>query len=116
MKQLKSIVDQNGNIVEPGGLMRSAYVNAIVLAASVANTDTPPAGSAYVLISPSVSPTYVNIGAAATIPGASIQTGLSSTLLNAGFPRLFSIEGATTIGLICGSNSVVTLEYFGPLD
>jgi hypothetical protein len=39
MKQLKSIVDQNGNIVEPGGLMRSAYVNAIVLAASVANTD-----------------------------------------------------------------------------
>ena len=118
MKQLKSIVDQNGNVVELNAMMRSAYVNAVVMGAGVAASDTVPAGAAYVLISLSVSatPTYVNFSAAAAIPGAGISTGLSPIVLNGAVPRLFSIDGATAISLINSGACVATLEYFGPLD
>ncbi len=56
--------------------------------------------------------TFINIGGTATVVAADITDGSSSILVVNTLPRLFALNGATTIGVIASAISTVTLEFF----
>ena len=105
MKGLISILDANGYPLV--GFNSSDCVDTRVLAATVAEVITVPTGAKKVLFS-STADFYVKFGAAAAIPVADITDGSGSELN----PKLRSIEGSATIGIISPTSCVVTIAFY----
>ena len=110
IKGLVQAVDKNKNTF-PCSTPASGWVDCRVLAASTHEAHTVPAGAKYVLVSVTVN-TFINIGGTATVVAADITDGSSSILVVNTLPRLFVLNGATTIGVIASAISTVTLEFF----
>jgi hypothetical protein len=105
MKPMISSRDGNHNVLD--GFGYSNYVDARVLAGTVAEVITVPTGAKKVLFS-GTGNYYVRFGAAAAIPAVDVTDG-SGSCLN---PALREIDGAATIGIIAPNDCVVTLEFF----
>lgn len=110
LKSLKQIKDRT-NSVFPGSTPAQGYADVRVLAAGVAESHAVPTGAKYVLITVTGN-TFINIGGTAAIASADITNGSASILMVNTLPRLFSLEGATAIGLIAAAIQTATLEFF----
>jgi hypothetical protein len=91
---------------------QSDTVNAHVLSASTAETDTFPAGAKYVLIK-TTGPAFWRIGATASIP-ADTTDGTSSEYVDVASPALVAIYNVVTQGAVtAGSTALVVSSLDG---
>ena len=82
------------------------YIDARDLAASTNETHTVPAGADYVLFSAD-GDFYAKPNGAAAVPG-DVTDGTASELN----PKLWSLEGVTSIGLISSATRKITLSFY----
>lgn len=87
----------------------SQSVMARVLAASTAESITPPAGSRYVVLSANVD-LFVNCYTTATVPAADVTDGTASELNPAGYE--FNTNELPTISVISASAGIVTAAFY----
>ena len=90
----------------PGVVAPSDYIDARVLAATVAEVITVPAGATFVMFS-GTADFYVRFNAAATIPSGDVTDGTASELN----PQTRVIYGPT-IGIISPVICIVTLAFY----
>jgi len=91
----------------------TAYVDAKVLAANVAEVWTAPANTRFVIFSANCD-FYAKPNAAAAVPAADVSNGTASTLNPAGW---YFSSPVVTIGLISATACTVTIEaYLGPIQ
>ena len=89
------------------GLNRSSSRYANVLVGEVAEVVTVPTGANYVLFS-ATGDFWANFGAVAAIPATEVADGTASYLN----PGLMALGGATTIGLISESVSIIQMSFY----
>jgi len=89
------------------GLNRPTYINARVLAATVAEAFTVPAGAKYVLLAANAD-FYADFGTTAVTPAADITDG-TSPVFN---PSLRMLEGCTSISVVSPTVCIVTAEFY----
>jgi hypothetical protein len=96
----------------------SAYVDAKVLAAGVAETVTVPAGKSVALITPNADVWVKRTGSAA-VPAADVADGTASTLIAAGVTRALDVtrlNGAlaplSSFSILSAGVAVVCIEWF----
>lgn len=109
MKKLHLIVDQNSI---GAAECSSDHVNALVLAAGVAETFTKPAGARFVRLSSEVAFSY-NTRAAATVAGVDTVDGSASILVTTLHRPFFGVEDVAAISVISTPGGVVTAEFWG---
>ncbi len=90
----------------------SDWVNARVLAAATAETSTPPTNAKYVIITPTdpTSAVWIKLNGTAAAPSADLADGSASIPVTV--PRIFTLDGVTSIGVISAAAQTVTFEYF----
>lgn len=110
IRNLKQVTDGNRQIF-PFSVTSGGWVDCRVLAAATHEAHTVPTGAKSVLISVTGN-TFVNVGGTALVHAADVTDGSASILVVNTQPRLFSINGATTIGVIASAIQAVTLEFF----
>lgn len=113
---LRPVARQQGGQV-PNLWPASDWVDAVSLTANTAYAYVPRADSVgnvgtILRINATVGPLYINFDATATVPGATTTTGAASAMVHAELePVLIVVPLATgTMSIICGSNSLVTIE------
>lgn len=109
LRALTALQDRNGNrypMPEAAG-----YVDHRVFAAATAETHTAPTGAMYVMVIPTVD-SYVNLTATAAVPAADVTDGSGSFFVPAGFPRIFALNGDTSISFIASAAGVMSLEFY----
>lgn len=89
-------------------LTASDYINCRVLAASTAETETPPSDAAYAVFSSNADFRVCWNGSAATVPGADVTNGNGSELN----PTERYIVGIATFSIIAESACTVNIAYF----
>jgi hypothetical protein len=94
----------HGAIVAP-----SQHVDAYVLAASVAQTVTVPAGARIAVFSCGADFLVNFQGAAAAVPAANITSGAAPELN----PTVRDLTGQTSFSVIAETNCILTISYFG---
>ena len=105
---MKALVLQgDANSANVFGLPFPNHVDARVLAPSVAESHTIPAGARFVLFSAD-DDFYARFDGTATIPAGDITDGSASEIN----PTVRAIDGATTIGLIAENVTIVTLSFY----
>lgn len=110
IKPYTQIKDANRSIVA-FSTSAGGYVDARVLAAGVAEVHTVPTGAKHVLVT-TTGTAFINVGAAAAVPAADVTNGTSSTMVVNTLPRLFALNGATTVGVIAAAIQTVCLEFY----
>jgi hypothetical protein len=110
MKAVKAVPD--GAQVFLDGYVSPGFVDAEVLTGGAAVVHyVPYQGTTTLVKIKCTGDVWVNVGAAAAVPGAAITDG-SSSILNP--PGFLSIGSATYIGLIAAANNKCSLEWFKP--
>lgn len=109
MKKLSLIPDQNSI---GAAECASDHVNALVLAAGVAESFTKPAGARFVRLSSEVAFSF-NTRAVATIAAADTVDGSASIPVTTFHRPFFGVEDVTTISVISTPGGVVTAEFWG---
>lgn len=85
----------------------SAYIDARVLAANVAESHTIPATATRVILSGTCN-FYAKPGGTAAVPAADVTDGTASDLNPSGY----TFSGQTAIGLIAAETCIVTLRFY----
>lgn len=89
-------------------LVASAYINNRVLAASTAETETPPSGASYVVFKSDTDFWVCWCGSAAQVAAADVTDGTGSELN----PTERYIAGVSTFSIIAASACIVSIAYF----
>jgi len=110
IRGLIQVKDGNREVFH-GSTNSGGYVDCRVLAANTHESHTVPEGANYVRITVTGN-TFINIGGTATVVSADITNGSSSVLMVNALPRLFSLNGATAIGVIASAIQTVVLEFY----
>ena len=110
IRGLVQVKDGNGVSIQ-GSAPSGGWVDCRVLAASTHEAHTVPTGARHVLISVTGN-TFVSIGGTAAVHAADVTDGSASVLVVNTQPRLFSLNGATTVGVIASAIQTVTLEFY----
>lgn len=90
---------------------QSGYIAAMVFSGAAVKSSTPPATARVVKIVSSAT-VYVKVGGTAAVPAADVTDGSASECCVAGFPKFFTLDGATSVGVAAGAAAVVTLTYY----
>lgn len=93
-------------------LVNSDSINYRSLAASVAETETKPAGANWVIITPNCE-VYAALSGTAAVPAADITNGSGPIYCPGGSSRLINISQVSTFSLVAVSAGLVELAYYG---
>jgi hypothetical protein len=110
IRGLVQVKDGNGVSIQ-GSAPSGGWVDTRVLAANTHEAHTVPTGANYVRVTVTGN-TFINIGGTATVVSADITNGNSSVLMVNALPRLFALNGATTIGVIASAIQTAVLEFY----